>query len=46
MREELNQWDFVLLAYAVGGVALAALIIWAWRAMTRAEARRDATRRR
>lgn len=46
MREELNQWDFVLLAYGVGGVALALLIIWAWRAMVRAEARRDATRRR
>ena len=46
MREELNQWDFVLLAYGVGGVALALLIIWAWRAMVRAEARRDATKRR
>lgn len=46
MREELNQWDFVILAYSVGGIALAVLIIWAWRAMTRAEARRDATRRR
>jgi len=46
MREELNQWDFVLLAYAVGGIALAALIIWAWRAMRRAEARRDAAKRR
>ena len=46
MREELNQWDFVILAYAVGGIALAVLIIWAWRAMARAEARRDATRRR
>lgn len=46
MREEVNQWDFVFLAYAVGGLALAVLIIWAWRAMTRAEARRDATRRR
>jgi hypothetical protein len=46
MREELAQWDFVILAYAVGLVALAALAIWAWRAMARAEARRDATRRR
>jgi hypothetical protein len=46
MREELNQWDFVLLAYGVGGVALALLIIWAWRAMVRAEARRDAIKRR
>jgi hypothetical protein len=46
MREELNQWDFVILAYAVGVIALAALILWSWRTMTRAEARRDATRRR
>jgi hypothetical protein len=46
MREELNQWDFVILAYGVGGIALALLIVWAWRAMARAEARRDATRRR
>lgn len=46
MREELNQWDFVWLAYGVSAAALAILIIWAWRAMVRAEARRDATRRR
>lgn len=46
MREELNQWDFVILAYGVGIVALAVMIVWAWRAMARAEVRRDATRRR
>jgi hypothetical protein len=46
MREELAQWDFVILAYAVGLLALAGLSIWAWRAMVRAEAKRDATRRR
>jgi len=46
MREELNQWDFVWLAYGVAGVALALLIVWAWRSMQRAEARRDATKRR
>lgn len=46
MREQLNQWDFVWLAYGVGGIALALLIVWAWRAMRAAEARRDATRRR
>ena len=46
MREQLNQWDFVIMAYAVGIVALAALTVWAWRAMRRAEARREATRRR
>jgi hypothetical protein len=46
MREQLNQWDFVLLAYAVGLMALAGLTLWAWRAMARAEARRDAVKRR
>ena len=46
MREELNQWDFVIGAYAVAGLALAVLIVWAWRTMQRAEARRDATKRR
>ena len=46
MREQLNQWDFVMLAYAVSVIALGGLIIWAWRAMRRAEARRDAARRR
>lgn len=46
MREELNQWDFVVLAYGVAGIALAVLIVWAWRAMRRAEARRDAARPR
>ena len=46
MREQLNQWDFVWLVYGVAGIALAALIVWAWRSMARAEARRDAARRR
>lgn len=46
MREQLNQWDFVLLAYGVGLVALAVLIVWAWRAMYLAETRRDAAKRR
>jgi hypothetical protein len=46
MREDLAQWDFVIAAYAIGLVALAALTVWAWRSMMRAEAKRDATRRR
>lgn len=46
MREALDQWDFVWLAYGVAGVALIALVFWSWRSMVRAEARRDATRRR
>jgi protein-S-isoprenylcysteine O-methyltransferase Ste14 len=35
-----------MLAYAVSVIALGWLIIWAWRAMRRAETRRDAARRR
>ncbi len=46
MREQLDQWDFVWLAYGVAAVALGLLIVWAWRSMHRAEARRDATKRR
>lgn len=46
MREQMAQWDFVIAAYALGLVALALLTIWAWRSMRRAEAKRDATRRR
>jgi hypothetical protein len=46
MRENLDQWDFVIGAYAVAGLALAVLVVWAWRAMQRAEARRDAAKRR
>lgn len=46
MREGMAQWDYVIGAYALGLIALAALIVWAWRSMQRAEAKRDATRRR
>ncbi|MFN3989271.1 MAG: hypothetical protein ACK4IS_03330 [Erythrobacter sp.] len=46
MREDMTQWDFVIAAYGLGLVALAVLTIWAWRSMIRAEARRDAARRR
>jgi heme exporter protein D len=46
MREALNQWDFVWLAYGVAAAALVALVLWTWRAMVRAEARRDAAKRR
>jgi len=46
MREGMDQWAFVIAAYAVGCIALAILAAWAWRSMRAAEARRDATRRR
>jgi cytochrome c biogenesis protein CcdA len=41
MREALDQWDFVLAAYALGVGGTLAMVAWAWRAMTRAERRRD-----
>jgi hypothetical protein len=44
MREALNQWDFVLAAYALGIVGTLATVAWSWVAMKRAEARRDRAR--
>ena len=46
MREALDQWDFVIAAYAVGLVGTIAMIVWSWMAMRRAERRRDEVRRR
>lgn len=46
MRENMAQWDYVIAAYALGLAALALLIIWAWRSMRAAEAKRDQARRR
>ena len=46
MREALDQWDFVIAAYAVGLVGTIAMIVWSWLAMRRAERRRDKVRRR
>lgn len=45
MRENLDQWTFVLAAYAIGIAATVALVGWSWLAMKRAERRRDDTRR-
>lgn len=45
MREALDQWDYVIFAYAVGLVALAWLIAWSWRSMIQAEKRRGQSRR-
>lgn len=44
MRESLDQWDFVLAAYAVGILATLALVAWAWWDMKRAERRREEAR--
>jgi len=46
MREALDHWPFVYGAYAVGLIALALLIIWSYRAMRRAEKRREELKRR
>jgi hypothetical protein len=44
MTETFNQWQFVILAYVLGGGATLALTAWSWLAMRRAEARRDKAR--
>ena len=46
MREALDQWHFVTLAYAVGVAGTLLLAGWSWLAMRRAERRRDETRGR
>ncbi len=45
MREALDQWNFVIAAYAVGVLATAAMIGWSWITMRRSEARRDAIKK-
>ena len=42
----MNQWNFVIAAYAVVGVATIGLIGWAWRAMHRAEVEAEAAKTR
>ena len=46
MSESLNQWDFVVAAYAVGVSGTLAMVAWSWIAMKRAEARRDEVKRK
>ena len=46
MRETLDQWPFVIAAFAVAIGATLALVAWSWIAMRRAEAKRERTRRR
>jgi hypothetical protein len=45
MREALDQWDFVIAAYALGVGATLSLVAWSWFAMKRAERRRDEARK-
>lgn len=44
MREALDQWNFVIAAYAVGVIGTLAMVGWSWLAMRRAEKRREDTR--
>lgn len=44
MREVLDQWDFVVAAYALGIGGTLITVAWSWLAMVRAEARREAGR--
>ncbi|WP_299192044.1 heme exporter protein CcmD [uncultured Erythrobacter sp.] len=46
MRESLDPWPFVYGVYAVGLIGLALLIIWSYRAMRRAEKRREELKRK
>jgi hypothetical protein len=46
MREVLNEWDFVIAAYAVGIIGTLLMVSWSWVSMRRAEARRERSRGR
>lgn len=46
MREALDQWNFVIAAYAVGVVSTLILVGWSWLAMRRAEKRREESRKK
>lgn len=46
MREGLDQWEFVIAAYAIGIVGTLAMAGWSWWSMKRAEARRDEVKRK
>ena len=42
----MNPWPFVIGAYAVTIIATAALLLWAWRSMRRAEAAAESLKSR
>ena len=44
MTENLNQWHFVIAAYAVGVIGTQTLVGLVWTAMRHAEKRRDDAR--
>ena len=41
----MNQWSFVIAAYALVSLASVGLILWAWRSMRAAEADAEAVKR-
>jgi hypothetical protein len=41
----MNQWKFVIAAYALTALATLILLSWSWLAMRRAEAAADAAKR-
>ncbi len=45
MREALDQWNFIMAAYAIGIAGTVGMICWSLLSMRRAEARRDAVKR-
>ena len=46
MREALDQWDFVIAAYAVGVLGTIMMVAWSWYSMRRAEKRREEAKRK
>ncbi|MFC4255135.1 hypothetical protein ACFOWT_06900 [Croceibacterium xixiisoli] len=46
MREALNQWNFVIAAYAVTIIGTLAMVGWSWLSMRRAERQREKARGR
>ena len=46
MREGLDQWEFVIAAYAIGVLGTLAMAAWSWLSMKRAESRRDEVKRK
>ena len=45
IRESLSQWDFVIAAYALALPAIAALLVFSWLRMRRAERAREDARK-
>jgi len=44
MREALDQWAFVMAAYAIGVAGTLGMVAWSWLSMRAAEQRRDRSR--